>query len=648
MALAETAKLVTELRLDDKMSGGLRKAQGSLSRFDGAAKRTRSGLATLGKVMVGAAIGVAAGVGLALKAGIDALGRLESVEAQTAAALKSTGRAAHVTAKQVRTLSEAMEDLTTIDDKEIQSAANLMLTFTKVRNEAGKGNDIFNQSVKVMADMSTALGTDMTKGAIQLGKALNDPIAGLTALKKVGVTFDATQVKRIKQFIKEGKIVKAQKIILAELNKEFGGSAAKQADTYQGKMRRLNDALEALQMTLATALMPVLGDVSKELNTFLRQESVVAGVKELGKGLAEAAKGAIAFAKGIPWGAVASGLKTAADWAGKLVGVFTSLPPEMQATIIALAGLNKLSGGAVGGIIGELGKGLIKGVLGINAGVVNLKAATVIGGGGAAGGAAGGAVAGGGKLGKIGAIASTVGKVFVVGMAAAAAVTLAEELGNQSTAIREQATGVQAAAGKMTDGKAIVAAIKTIDDQMADPFNNLALTITGPLNGAKGILEQTRADLSTKLSTLNLTMEGNRSGIGSLITATSATTKEVARTTSGVGSLVSAIPAAGAKTTAAINRNTGGIGRLVTGTNASKAAIVGKVGAVVTATNASRAAVYSRIGDSVAAANRTTSTIARKNWSPTINNRVTIPITVRAVVGATKLAGAYSTNVVTP
>ena len=53
-----------------------------------------------------------------------------------------------------------------------------------------------------------------------------------------------------------------------------------------------------------------------------------------------------------------------------------SLPPWVQTAVITGWGLNKLTGGALGGIVAELGKGLIKGVLGIKAGAVNITAAT--------------------------------------------------------------------------------------------------------------------------------------------------------------------------------------------------------------------------------------------------------------------------------
>ena len=130
---------------------------------------------------------------------------------------------------QVGDLVTAISNKAGYDDEAIQSGANLLLTFTNIRNEAGKGNDIFNQSTRILTDMSTAMGTEPKQAAIQLGKALNDPIKGISALSRVGVTFTDGQKKTIKSLVDGGKTMQAQKIILKELNSEFGGSAAAQA-----------------------------------------------------------------------------------------------------------------------------------------------------------------------------------------------------------------------------------------------------------------------------------------------------------------------------------------------------------------------------------------------------------------------------------
>lgn len=180
------------------------------------------------------------------------------VAAQTAAVIKSTGSAANVSAKQVDQLAGSISRKTGIDDEQIAKASNLLLTFTNVRNEVGKGNDIFNQATKIATDMGAALGTDAAGSAIQLGKALNDPIKGISALSRVGVTFDEVQKKQIKNFVESGKTAEAQKIILAELAKEFGGSAEAQATASD----KLKVTIGNLKEDLGNKLIPVIDKVA--------------------------------------------------------------------------------------------------------------------------------------------------------------------------------------------------------------------------------------------------------------------------------------------------------------------------------------------------------------------------------------------------
>jgi hypothetical protein len=144
----------------------------------------------------------------------------------------------------------------------------MLLTFKNIRNEAGKGNDIFNQSTKTLVDMSAAMGSEPKQAAIQLGKALNDPVKGISALSRVGVTFTKSQQKVIEKLVKGGETAKAQKIILAELNSEFGGAAKAQATAGD----KFKVAFGNLQEAVGTALLPVvdkvLGGLTK-LATFL-------------------------------------------------------------------------------------------------------------------------------------------------------------------------------------------------------------------------------------------------------------------------------------------------------------------------------------------------------------------------------------------
>jgi acid phosphatase family membrane protein YuiD len=258
LKLAGAAAFQSQARGASKSIGGIgdagKKAEKPTGKLSGA-------MGKLGPLAAGAAVG---GGLMAAKFGTDAVKAFREswkIGQQTGAVIKSTGGAANVTAGQVGNLASSISNKTGIDDETIQSGQNMLLTFTKVRNEAGKGNDIFNQSTKTLVDMSAALGSDPQKAAVQLGKALNDPVKGVSALSKVGVSFDDAQKKRIKGFVKEGKTASAQKLILRELNREFGGSAKAQATSAD----KLKVAYGNLQENVGKKLAPGLEKVSSLL-----------------------------------------------------------------------------------------------------------------------------------------------------------------------------------------------------------------------------------------------------------------------------------------------------------------------------------------------------------------------------------------------
>lgn len=210
------------------------------------------GMTVASKVAGAALLGMTA-IGVA---GFQEMAANSKAAGQTAAAIKSTGGAANITAGQVKDLADSIEAYSGMDGAAIQAGENLLLTFTKVRNEAGKGNDIFNQATKAMADMATRMDGDTKGAAIQLGKALNDPIKGVTALSKVGVSFTDGQKKQIAAMVKTGNVVGAQKVILAELNTEFGGSAKAAGETLPGKLARLRNGFDGVAESLVTGLLP--------------------------------------------------------------------------------------------------------------------------------------------------------------------------------------------------------------------------------------------------------------------------------------------------------------------------------------------------------------------------------------------------------
>src|SRR3990167_5858648 len=173
-----------------------------------------SKLATLGKV---AAVG--AGVGIAALGGFLATSVKEAMESQKVTrqleeVLRSTGQAAGFTKDQMLAMAASFQKETAFSDEAVLSAENLLLTFTQIKGP------VFEQATEAVLNMSTALGQDLQSSAIQVGKALNDPVAGVTALRRVGVQLTDQQEEMIKTMVAAGDVMGAQKVILGELATE--------------------------------------------------------------------------------------------------------------------------------------------------------------------------------------------------------------------------------------------------------------------------------------------------------------------------------------------------------------------------------------------------------------------------------------------
>jgi len=130
---------------------------------EGFARKSQSLGSRLAKagMFAGAAAGATA-LGVAVKAGVGEFLDSQKVAAQTAAVLKSTCGAANVTAGQIDDLATSMLNKSGIDDEATKTGENMLLTFKNVRNEVGKGNNIFDQATTAVADMATK----MSGGAI--------------------------------------------------------------------------------------------------------------------------------------------------------------------------------------------------------------------------------------------------------------------------------------------------------------------------------------------------------------------------------------------------------------------------------------------------------------------------------------------------
>jgi len=213
---------------------------------------------------VGAAFSVVTAAATAFVSNaVSAANEQLAAEKQLETVLKSTGSAAGMTAEELKRLASEMQSLTTYGDETVIGAENILLTFTNI------GKEVFPQALEAVLNMSTALGQDLKSSSIQLGKALQDPILGMTALRRVGVNFGAEQVELVKNMIATGDTMGAQKFILAELSREFGGSAAAAAETFQGKMIQLRNKIGDIREEIGFAFIPTLFKFAEWLNPII-------------------------------------------------------------------------------------------------------------------------------------------------------------------------------------------------------------------------------------------------------------------------------------------------------------------------------------------------------------------------------------------
>lgn len=161
----------------------------------------------------------------------------EFAAAQLNAALKSTAGVAGQSAEALNAHAQALSYVTAFDDDAITGAQALLLTFTKI------GGETFPQATTAILDMAAAMNTDLKSATIQIGKALNDPILGVSALGRAGVQFSESQKEVIASLTETGRIAEAQGIILAELKTQFEGSAAAAANTFGGALKQLSNEL---------------------------------------------------------------------------------------------------------------------------------------------------------------------------------------------------------------------------------------------------------------------------------------------------------------------------------------------------------------------------------------------------------------------
>lgn len=198
-----------------------------------------------------------AGLGAASVAFINAGERAATSNArieQIATSMQLFGNETQTVTKRLTHLAEAQARATGVDQNAIKEAQAKLLTFKELAVSADEMGGSFDRATQLTLDLAAAGFGSATENATQLGKALNDPVKGITALTRSGITFTEAEKEQIAALVEAGKTFEAQDMILKAIETQVGGTAEATANATD----KLKVGFSQMSEQLGLALLPVL------------------------------------------------------------------------------------------------------------------------------------------------------------------------------------------------------------------------------------------------------------------------------------------------------------------------------------------------------------------------------------------------------
>jgi hypothetical protein len=221
--------------------------------LDGAAAKLRTGMTALG-----AGFGAVAALQKFVQESVAA----QNVTAQLEARLRALEGVTDQSAMALAMHAEALRGVSTQTDDAIKSAQTLLLQFDRIQGET------FPKATQAALDLSAAMGIDLRSAAMAVGKALQEPVEGIAALRRQGVMLADDQERLIKRLVETGEAAKAQDIVLGQLEQKFHGAAKAARDTLGGALGAVKDRfgeLFEMDRTQAAPLIDVLDFLANRL-----------------------------------------------------------------------------------------------------------------------------------------------------------------------------------------------------------------------------------------------------------------------------------------------------------------------------------------------------------------------------------------------
>jgi len=287
MAMDKILKATVMLTAVDNMSrvigGATAKAKNTLEGLQKSQSfKTFDNLGT-GALVAGGAIAV--GLGMAVKSAEEAqvaTNRLNQV-------FKSMGETTGVAAAQASAYASTLAVQIGQEDELIMAAQAKLATFAAVSSETARMSGVFDRATKAAFDLAAAGFGEAGANAVQLGKALQDPIKGITALRKSGVTFTESEQAKIKALVQSGKLLEAQNIVLKAVETQVGGVAAATATDSAKMAIAFGEIAETAGAILLPMVQAITANVLPMLQSFQafvsEHPGIVQAIAAIGAGL---------------------------------------------------------------------------------------------------------------------------------------------------------------------------------------------------------------------------------------------------------------------------------------------------------------------------------------------------------------------------
>ena len=164
---------------------------------------------------------------------------------------------------------------TGVDQNQIKATQAKLLTFGELAKTADEAGGAFDRATAAAVDMAAAGFGEASMNAVQLGKALQDPIKGITALAKSGVTFTEQEKDKIATLVESNQMLEAQDMILKAIEKQVGGTAeatANDSDKMKVAFSQLSESIGILLLPAFAALTSIMlkvADFAREHSTLI-------------------------------------------------------------------------------------------------------------------------------------------------------------------------------------------------------------------------------------------------------------------------------------------------------------------------------------------------------------------------------------------